>query len=60
MISCFQILFYTINYQKHLESVPEGDFLILEYMRRKIDYTVVFVNEFAKKKALQPNIAFLS
>ncbi len=30
-----------------------------EAMRKKIDYTVVCVNEFAKKKALHPKIAFL-
>ena len=30
-----------------------------EGMRKQIDYTVVCVNEFAKKKALHPRAAFL-
>lgn len=30
-----------------------------EVMRRKIDYTVVCINEFAKKKAMHPKTAFL-
>lgn len=30
-----------------------------EILRKQIDYTVVCVNEFAKKKSIHPRVAFL-